>query len=86
MTTLAKLTLTAGLLTGLAACAGPMATTTATGGQTFDQLRMTYPDLSATEFARLDDNGDGVVDSEEAMAISDEDVAGVVGEVDVRDN
>lgn len=89
MTLLKSIALTTVAIGTLAACAGtaPVAQTApAMGGMTFDQLRGQYPDLSAVEFARLDDNGDGLVDAEEQRAISDEDVIGVVGEVDVRDN
>ena len=71
----------------LSACETMMMTDTSmSDGQDFAALQMEFPDLSAQEFAVLDSNNDGIVDSQERMRIEMVNAPGVLDPITVDDN
>lgn len=68
--TLTRLMLSTVTICTLAACANVAPPTPV--NQNFNNLRASYPDLSAVEFDLLDENDDGFVDATEAEAINND--------------
>ena len=77
-----RILLSAAALVTAAACAGPMAQTSQ--GESYEQLLTRYPDLTAVEFQRLDDNNDGFVSAAETGSIQQNAMGGdnIVGDTD----
>ena len=70
MTPIKTFALTACALATLGACAATAPTPAASN---LSQIQSEFPDMDATEFARLDDNNDGMLDASERQDIGEAD-------------